>query len=198
MRRRDLQRALENVPDFPSPKAEHEQYRTPAAIAAEWLFFAADDGALRGRRVLDLGCGTGMLAKGASLMGSGSVHGVDQDPDAVAIARAVVPDATFEVAEIAGWTAPSVDTVLMNPPFGAQRRHADRVFYERALDAAAGGGTIWFLQQPVNERFLEAYFRERGCDLERVHLWDYPLEARFGFHARGVAKVDVALYLATV
>lgn len=40
-----------------------------------------------GQRVLDVGCGTGILAIAAALLGAATVEAVDVDPDAVAIAR---------------------------------------------------------------------------------------------------------------
>ncbi len=42
---------------------------------------------LAGRRVLDVGTGTGILAMAAALLGADDVQAVDVDPDAVAIAR---------------------------------------------------------------------------------------------------------------
>lgn len=40
---------------------------------------------LDGRRVLDYGCGSGILAIAAAKLGAGEVHGVDIDPQAVAV-----------------------------------------------------------------------------------------------------------------
>lgn len=220
MKRRDLERALEAVPDFEDPDPDREQYRTPAAVAADLLWQAALDGAIDGKAVLDLGCGTGMFARGAVLLGAARVVGVDQDPAALATAQEVVPEASLVQADLAQWHPDppgGFDTVLMNPPFGAQKgnRGGDRVFYDRAKEAvvaagAAGatpggaaeprdgpgptGGTVWFLAQPRTERFLAAYARGLGGHLERVAQWDYPIEARFAFHGKPVQRFHVAGY----
>jgi ribosomal protein L11 methyltransferase len=50
----------------------------------------ADDGRLRGARVLDVGCGSGILAIAALRLGAGSALGVDTDPIAVEASEANV------------------------------------------------------------------------------------------------------------
>jgi ribosomal protein L11 methyltransferase len=42
----------------------------------------------KGQRVLDYGCGSGILAIGAAMLGAASVDAVDIDPDAVTAAQA--------------------------------------------------------------------------------------------------------------
>ncbi len=197
VRRSELAARLEAIPDFPEPDAAQEQYVTPADIAAALILEAEADGCIRGRTVLDLGCGTGVLSLAAYLLGA-SVHGVDADAGAVAIAKAAVPDGHFEVADLAAWEPPRVDTVVMNPPFGAQKRHADRIFYARAAQALRPGGTCWFLAQTSGEAFLQRFWGDLGASLERVEVWDYPLPARFAFHDRDVAVIRVGGYCATM
>ncbi len=54
-------------------------------LVAEWLADSA--GSLRGARVLDVGCGSGILAFVAIALGAASVRAIDLDPDAVAVTR---------------------------------------------------------------------------------------------------------------
>lgn len=202
LRRRELERALEAVPPHPAPRPELEQYRTPADVAAGLLWAALEAGDVAGRRVLDLGCGTGMFSLGAALCGAQEVLGVDVDPASVEVARSVMADrpeagrVRLKVADLAEWRPGAWDTVVMNPPFGAQRgnRRGDRTFYERAAQAVRPEGSVWFLAQPVSERFLAAYARELGASVERVEQWDYPLEASFAFHEEAVRRVRVGGY----
>ncbi len=203
VRKADLERALEAVPKHPAPKPELEQYRTPAGIAADLLLLAHGDGAIAGKSVLDLGCGTGTFAIGAALLGARMATGVDVDAQAVALAQraaqaaGVATRTWFVTADLAGWKAePGVDTVVMNPPFGAQRenRHADRIFYERAVAAVKPAGTVWFLAQERTERFLQTMAQGAGAQLERITSWDYQLEATMPFHKAEAQAVRVGGY----
>lgn len=204
MRKADLERVLDAVPKHPSPSPDLEQYRTPPGIAAQFLRLASDDGAIADRRVLDLGCGTGVLAIGAALLGARLVTGVDVDAQAIGIAqesaqRAGVAQRTwFVTADLAHWEPEpdTFDTVVMNPPFGAQKdnKHADRLFLERAALAVKPTGTVWFLALERTEAFLVVAARRLGAALEKVAAWDYPLEATMAHHTREVQTVLVGAY----
>ncbi|ERG88840.1 MAG: methyltransferase small domain protein, partial [halophilic archaeon J07HX5] len=64
-----LTQRLGVVAGFSNPRAALEQYRTPPRLAAEIVHLADLQDDIAGRTVLDLGCGTGMLALGAALRG---------------------------------------------------------------------------------------------------------------------------------
>lgn len=204
MRKAELERALESVPRHPDPSPDLEQYRTPPGIAAQLLLAAHADGAIAGKRVLDLGCGTGTFAVGAALLGARLATGVDLDAPAVALAQAtaqalgVGPGTWFVTANLADWHPEpgAFDTVLMNPPFGAQKgnKHADRLFYDRAAQAVRPSGTVWFLALERTERFLAGFASDLGARIDRVAAWDYPLEATMAHHRKDVQTVRVAGY----
>src|SRR3990170_8711063 len=138
VRKLELERFLSQIKPHPSPKASLEQYTVSEAVAATVLYVAAyanDD--IVGKTVVDLGCGTGRLALAAAYLGAQYVVGVDIDKTAMKIA--------YEAAEEAGlkakvqWVVGDIGavkgrfgTVLQNPPFGVQRRTADRKFLEKA------------------------------------------------------------------
>ncbi len=204
MRKADLERALEAVPKRPDPSPDLEQYRTPAGIAADLLWAAHAEGAIADKRVLDLGSGTGTFAIGAALLGARLATGVELDPESLRLAHAAADSAFvaqrtwFVAANLANWHAEAgaFDTVVMNPPFGAQagNRHGDRLFLERAVEAVKPAGTVWFLALERTERFLASWARDAGGRLERVAAWDYPLEATMPFHSKDVQAVRVGGY----
>ncbi len=195
MRKAELEQALSAVADFAAPDARLEQYRTPAGIAADLLWEADQEGHIQGKHVLDLGCGTGIFSLGARLLGAATVTGIDVDPKALELARRI-EGVTFVQAEISEWQPDRpYDTVVMNPPFGAQFKGADRPFYEACRRALKdSGGSAWFLAQPKTERFLGKEAARLGASLEKILTWPYPIKAQFGFHDHAVSTIEVACY----
>lgn len=57
------------------------------ALCLQWLDALADEGALYGARVLDLGCGSGILALAALKLGAAGAVGIDNDPQALTATR---------------------------------------------------------------------------------------------------------------
>ncbi|NLX49063.1 MAG: methyltransferase [Methanospirillum sp.] len=167
MRLRQLEITLQGLAGYESPRPELEQYVTPAGLGARLLVMAAGHGEIRGRSVLDLGSGTGLLACGAALLGAAEVVGLELDPDAVTVARANAGRLGLEVAWVAGDAADPpepvrsrvFDTVVMNPPFGAQVRHADRPFVDAAL---AHGRVVYGIFNAGTLPFLRRYLAGRG------------------------------------
>jgi len=82
-----LAQQLAIVAGFDDPNVDLEQYRTPPELAAHLIHTADLQGDIDGRTVIDLGCGTGMLALGAALRGPRTVVGLDIDPAALSPAE---------------------------------------------------------------------------------------------------------------
>ncbi|MCI4368195.1 MAG: 50S ribosomal protein L11 methyltransferase [Thermoplasmata archaeon] len=139
MKHSELVRALATVSEFHEPRADLEQLSVSPEAAAQLLELALARDDLMDRSVLDLGSGTGRLAIGSALLGASPVVGIEIDPGPVAVAResgerlGVTVD--FVEQGVEGCTQ-RAQTVVMNPPFGAQRAHADRPFWEAAFSLA--------------------------------------------------------------
>ena len=140
IRKLELELFLSQLGSQPSPKADLEQYTISEAIAAKILYLAAyTNGAIVGKTVLDLGCGTGRLALAACYLDAQCVVGIDIDKAAIKKASENSEKVGFKtkiqwiVGDINAITG-SFDTVLQNPPFGVQKRAADRKFLEKALE----------------------------------------------------------------
>jgi putative methylase len=195
MKLRQLEMKLERLKGFEQPVARLEQYQTPSPVAARLLFHAYMQGAIEGRRVCDLGCGTGVLSCGAALLGADYVLGIDIDPAAVAIAvenaAMLGVNPIFRVGEI---TDPDLfsgelqfETVVMNPPFGAQEAHADRPFIDRALSIA---DTVYGIFNAGSASFIGEYTRGRA-EIEEVIRCQFPIRRTFAFHTRDKVDIEV-------
>ncbi len=197
MRLNELERRLETVKGFPSPSSRLEQYQTPAPLAARLLFHAAVNGHITGMRVCDLGCGSGILAIGAALLGACEVVGIDADEPALALARENAGHLGVDVRFIAGNAGDPdtlrqvgpCDTVVMNPPFGAQKAHADRPFIDAALQIAL---ITYGIFNAGSRQFIESYIAGRGR-VGEVIGGILPIRRTFSFHSRPVREIPVEI-----
>ena len=199
VRRSWLVRALEAIPPHPRPVARLEQYTIPADLAADILFLASFTfGDVLGKRILDLGCGTGRLAIGAVLLGAREALGVDIDGEAVEIAVEAsrnlgVSDRTFwAVADISAVRG-RFDTAIQNPPFGVRKRGADRPFLAKALETCS---VVYSLHKAgeENRRFLKAFIEGLGGRVTHVIPMVLRLPATLPFHEQRFRDVAVDLY----
>jgi putative methylase len=197
MKLRHLEMKLQRIAGYHHPRAALEQYQTPAPLAARLLYHALMKGDIEGKTVYDLGCGTGVLAIGAALLGADHVKGVDSDPQAVKDANAnaalLEADVAFIVADVRDAALPGLlgpcDTVVMNPPFGAQKTHADRPFIDLALSIAP---VMYSIFNAGSTQFIETYTAERAEIDERVG-GIFPIKRTFSFHTHDVQEFEVEI-----
>lgn len=136
---------------------------------------AARRGAVAGLSVVDAGCGSGILAISARLLGFGSVYGFDRDAEAVRVSR--------ENLLFNGLSAESVLFVEAGIEEGLRGRQADLllaniqadvlgVYVEELLEAVAPGGVLAMSGilarelDGVRQRFLDACGRIGPVDTE--------------------------------
>ncbi len=198
MQPHQLIQALSQVPGFNTHRLEWEQYDTPPETATSMLLEANRRGHLQDLTVADLGCGTGRLAIGAALLGARAVEGVEVDEKALAQAREtattmeVIDRCTFSLSEVSHWQG-QVDTVIMNPPFGSQRKRADRPFMEKALNVASH---IHTLHLGLNTSYWETTLARRGIEVETVQRFNIELPYTYPHHTRSTRTIElVHLYI---
>lgn len=185
---------LQQTPRFPRPKPVLEQYQTPATIAAEVLFIAYQYKDIQGKTVLDLGCGTGIFCFGASLLGAKKVNGVDKDWESIRLAEKFAKShqlaIAFYVKDISECSC-SADTIVMNPPFGAQKAnsHADQLFLKKAIKSAS---VVYSLHLSKTVSYLERFLQSCNTSVETVLEVSFPLPAQFDFHKKLVETVPVS------
>lgn len=198
--RRSIARTLEAVSDFDEPRVDLEQYLTDPELAAHICHLAGLRGDLDDTTVLDLGCGTGILALGARAANATEIVGLDVDRAALDIAVGNERE-LFETERIE-WvhgdaTSPPLRlqgaTVLSNPPFGAQRnnRHADRSVLETIRQLASVSYTI---HNAGSLEFVESFAADSGATVTDAFESTLEVDRRFDFHSEGSKTLPVEVY----
>lgn len=204
--KKQLEILLQKCRDYAKPKAGLEQYPTPAKIVAEILNFAYLKGDVKDKAVLDLGCGTGRFAIGASLLEAKLACGFDVDEGALEIAREnaamLKANTLFERADIADaagfreklrerFALGKCNTVFQNPPFGVKRKGADRKFLEAALGVA---DITYTMHKAETREFIKKYVEKlKGRILESIEF-EFEIPYMYSFHKKEVKRIKVDLY----
>ena len=197
-KKRHLEMILQGIPLHKSPKVHLEQYITPANIAADILWNAYSLGDIEDKKVIDLGCGTGILAIGAALMGAEEVIGVDIDPDAIEVAKLQalkigVDDITEFISMDIQNIIQKADTVIQNPPFGAQKagtKNADRIFMKKAIEIAP---VIYSFHIKETEEFVEKFFDSLGGNVTYKFYYHFNIPKIYDFHQKEKININVVI-----
>lgn len=193
-----LEMVLQNIPPHKSPKIAFEQYSTPSVIAADVLWNANSIGDIYNRKVVDLGCGTGIFTIGSALLGANESIGVDIDKDAISIANSqaekmdVKSNIHFKTSNINDFHE-SADTVIQNPPFGAQkanRKGVDRLFITKALEIAP---VVYSFHMGETEEFIINFFKKEGSNISHLFHYTFPIPRTYNFHIKEKINVKVIL-----
>lgn len=198
-KKRHLEMILQGIPYHISPKVHLEQYTTPANIAADVLWNAYSLGDIEGKKVIDLGCGTGIFAIGAALLGAGEVKGIDMDKEAIEVAREQA--LKMEVENTVEFFSEDVqdfnergNTVIQNPPFGAQKaglKNADRIFMKKAIESAP---VVYSFHIKETEEFVEKYFGYLGGYITHKQYYSFNIPKIYDFHKKDKISVNVVVF----
>lgn len=195
MSRSGLAIELSAIRGFKEAKVSLEQYMTDADVAATILWDAYMKGDIEGKRVADLGCGTGILGMGALLLG-GRVYFVEIESLAMGIAKENVQNsksessADFFMMDVSDFDK-KVDTVIMNPPFGTKSEHSDRKFLKKAFEI---GEVIYSFHKSSTKKFVEAFAKDNGFRIEQVIDIKWSLKATMKHHKKRIERIDVSCF----
>jgi len=197
LKRQQLEIALSRLKPSPSPKLALEAYDLNPAAASEILFLAETRyGDIKGRTVLDLGCGSGILAIGAALLGAKDVLGIDINVESVKVgkrnARLVGTAVALVAGDIEAIRGP-FDVTVMNPPFGTRRRGMDVTFLKKAMDVSK---RVYSLHKggERNRRFLRNVVEKLQGKVDAVYEMEIEIARTYEFHRKRRYQVAVDLY----
>ena len=192
-KKKHLEMAIQKVPKHPNPKVDLEQYSTPATIAADLLWNAYSLGDIADKKVMDLGCGTGIFAIASKLLGAASAIGVDIDKDSTDLASSYCGDVDFICSDICDLENDfDVDTIFQNPPFGSQKnakKGADLKFISKAIELSPK--VLYSFHMASTEEFLISYFEKNDLEISHIFRYNFPIPKIYEFHTRESANVEV-------
>ena len=201
MRLRDLEITLESIERSGEYEVSLEQYPTPSRIASAILFAAQmEHGDIIDKTVIDLGCGDGIFALGAALLGAQRVIGIDVQSKALKVSqmnsRLLGTEGTVDwvLGDVSSLQLHClVNTVVSNPPFGVKKRGADLRFLRKAISIADVTYSI-HLSGDKNRIFLEKEVENLGARVTQIETFQFPIGKLFDYHRKQVHMVDVDLY----
>src|SRR3989442_3783969 len=195
-RQREINPAKRRIRE--DPDLSLEQYPVSPEVGAELLFMASfEHRDITGRKVLDLGSGTGRLAIGAGLLGAKEIVGVDIDPTSISLARDNASKLKVNVDWIVGDVAMvqgKFDTVVMNPPYGTRKEHADIEFLEQSFRYAE---TVDSIHKSSTRTFLRGFIDLHGRNVDAIRNVEMLLPHLFDFHQKQRKSISVDLYRIT-
>ncbi|MHA2025415.1 MAG: METTL5 family protein [Candidatus Thorarchaeota archaeon] len=201
MRLRDLEIALESMERLDKYDASLEQYPTPAPIVASVLYAAQmEHNDITDKTVCDLGCGNGIFAIGAALLGANRAIGIDVQSKALKASQ--MNSRSLGTEDTVDWVLGDVsslqlhclvDTVVSNPPFGVKKRGADLRFLKKAISIADVTYSM-HLAGDKNRIFLKNEIEKLGARIAQLETFQFPIGRLFEYHKKQKHMVDVDLY----
>jgi putative methylase len=193
---------LSKIKGFENPNPLMEQYPTDSEIAAEILWFAFYRREIEEKVVADLGCGTGLLGIGALILDATKVFFVDIDEKALEIVKQNIAfveselgvklsDKAVLVEKPVSEFNEKVDTVVQNPPFGVQVKHADKVFLDVAMQISK---VVYSFHKAESKKFIDKFSDEKGFKISNYWEFDWPLKMTMKHHEKKIHKVKVGCW----
>lgn len=191
---------LSNLKGFKEQKVSLEQYTTDSEIAASILWDACLRGDIRQKVIADFGSGTGILGLGALLLGAKKVYFIEIDQDAIKISKdnykrlksefSLKGCAVFLNQGIQDFDK-AVDVIIENPPFGVKKRHADKIFLEKAIKTAP---IVYSLHKSESKCFIDSFCRDNNINSANITTFTFPLKASLDYHKKRIHRFYVGCF----
>lgn len=190
-----------------NPKIELEQYCIDAQSAVDIGYFAGVEfNDIKNQLIIDLGAGTGRLSITCAYLQASYVLSVDVDMKALRILKKNVSNLGLEAVilpicsdinhfEIVRRLFPKElhITTIENPPFGVQKKKADRFFLQKAFSFSDVVYSIHLANQEVHQ-FLMSFIKKFNWVIDYVFPFQLKLDRTYEFHKQKTKSVDVNIY----
>lgn len=186
---------LSKLAVFEKPNVRLEQYPTDSEVASIILWDALMKGDIVGKKIADLGAGTGILGIGALLLGAEHVYFVEKDSNALETLRANllplrVQNYTILQMDVSAFQD-IVDTVFQNPPFGTKQAHADKPFMEKAFSV---GKRVYSFHKTATDAFVRAIAADYSFIVTEAYHFAFPLRQTYSYHRKKIERIEVTCY----
>ncbi len=173
-----------------------EQYQTDTQIASELLWVAYQNGDIKDKTIADFGSGNGIFGIGALLLGAKIVYFIDIDKNTLEICKKNLLDFGINNYYLLNLDVSNfdkkVDTVLMNPPFGVQKRKADKRFLEIAMKFS---DKIYSIHKIESKNFIEVLCEEKGFNVLDIIEREFVIPKIYKFHTKNKHLFSVGIWI---
>ncbi|MFW9951264.1 MAG: METTL5 family protein [Candidatus Thorarchaeota archaeon] len=190
-----------------NPKIELEQYCIDAQSAVDIVYFAGVEfNDIKDQLVIDLGTGTGRLSIACAYLRASYILSVDIDMNALRILKKNIYDLGLEniilpicsdvnhfdiVRELLPMDLHI--TTIENPPFGVQKKTADRFFLQKAFSFSDVVYSIHLANQKVHQ-FLTSFIKKFNWKIDYVFPFQLKLDRTYEFHTLKTKSINVNIY----
>jgi len=207
IKKKDLISMIQSTASFSNPKIDLEQYCIDAISAVDIVYFAGFEfNDIYDSLIIDLGTGTGRLSLASNFFNPVKVIGIDLDWQAIQIFKKNISalklynnvyPICMNVSDFSlnkDFLFPEVQvTTIMNPPFGVQRKAADRAFLTSAF---AFSDVIYSIHLDHQEvfKFISNFVNKNGWEISYSFPFQMRLERSFPFHSKKMKEINVRIY----
>jgi putative methylase len=195
--------ALSRLKTFKKAQAILEQYTTDSQTASRIIHAAYMNKDIEGKRIIDLGCGNGILGIGCLILGAEKVIFLDIDKESISLTKENIQTASdligkdlssrteFIVADIKDIKLPQADMIIENPPFGTRTKNIDTLFLEKAVMSAP---VIYTMHKYSTKDYIDKAIKKAGFTV--THFWriDFPLKNTLEHHNKRIQYIDVGCW----